>query len=154
MNNSISFADSQEAIFRRSVRRSVRTSPLTKGQRDVLMAFMNHWMHHRKSKDGMVHPGREKIAKKAGVTIKTVSRLFEVLRFYDVISAEAHLNGLNGCATLYSVNTIRFFEFCAMKRDDVRNTVGQMSRVGGGTKCPAVLDDASNVVPFTKKGSF
>ena len=83
------FKDSQEAAFRRLVRDEIRRGPFTKGQRDAFLVFINHWFHHRNSKGGMVHPGRKKIAQKSKVTIKTVSRLFEILRHYGVITAEA-----------------------------------------------------------------
>lgn len=145
------FKDSQEAAFRRLVREQIRKGPFTKGQRDALLAFINHWFHHRNSKGGMVHPGRKKIANKAGVTIKTVSRLFEILRHYRVITAEAHLNGLHGNATLYSVSTVHLYALCSVSKADFRNTVGQMSQLKGGTKCPAVLDDVSNVISFPKQ---
>lgn len=155
MNQSATtFKDSQEATFRRLVREQVRKGPFTKGQRDVVMAFINHWFHHRNSKDGMVHPGRQKIAKKAGVTIKTVSRVFEILRHFGVIVAEDHLHGLHGNATLYSVSTIHLTALCRLSKADFRYTVGQLSQPKGGTKCPTVLDDASNVIPFpTAKGA-
>ncbi|HCT33047.1 MAG TPA: hypothetical protein DF966_07790 [Sulfitobacter sp.] len=140
------FKDSQEAAFRRVVRSQIKRGPFTKGQRDALLAFINHWFQHRTSKGGMVHPGRKKIAAKAGVTIKTVSRLFDLLRNHGVIVAEANLNGLHGKATAYTVSTVHLTALCGMKKADLRYTVGQMSRVEGGTKCPTVLDDSSNVI--------
>ena len=143
-----SFKDSRELAFRRRVRDEIRRGPFTKGHRDALLAFINHWFHHRNSKGGMVHPGRKKIAQKAKVTIKTVSRLFEILRHYGVITAEAHLNGLHGCATLYSVSIIHLDALCRVSKSDFRNTVGQLSQPKGETKCPTVLDDASNVIKF------
>lgn len=142
------FRDSQEATFRRMMREQIRKGPFTKGQRDVVLAFINHWFHHRNSKDGMVHPGRKKIAKKAGVTIKTVSRVLELLRHYGVIVAVDHLNGLRGNATLYSVSPIHLTALCSLSKDEIRYTVGHLSQPKGGTKCPTVLRDASNVIPF------
>ena len=99
----------------------------------------------------MVHPGRKKIARKAKVTIKTVSRVFEILRHYGVITAEAHLNGLQGCATLYSVSIMHLDALCRVSKPDFRYTVGQLSLPKGETKCPTVLDDASNVISFQNK---
>ena len=48
------FKDSQEAAFRRVVRSQIKRGPFTKGQRDALLAFINHWFQHRTSKGGMV----------------------------------------------------------------------------------------------------
>ena len=149
MNQPItSFKDSQEATFRRRIREAIRKGPFTKGQRDALLAFMNHWMHHRKSKDGIVHPGRKKIAKQSGVTIKTVSRLFNALRLTGVITAEDSLHGLHGNATEYSVNVMRLLHVCAMSKTDWRRTVGHLSQLAGETKCPTVLSDGYNVINF------
>lgn len=144
----MSFEDSQEAAFRRVVRKAVQNGPFTKGQRDALLAFLNHWFHHRKSKGGIVHPGRKRIAKKSGVTIKTVSRLFLVLRETGVLMAEGNLHGMRGNATDYSVSIPHLMAVCAMSDVDWRNTVGQLSQPSGGTKCPTVLSDADNVIQF------
>lgn len=145
------FKDSQEASFRRVIRDEIRRGPFSKGQRDALLAFMNHWFAHRNSKCGIVHPGRQKIAKKAGVTIKTVSRLFEILRLYGVIEASDHLNGLRGNATEYTVDTEVLGAVCRLKKAEWRQTVGQLSQPAGGTKCPTVLGDAQ-IIPFAMGG--
>lgn len=138
----IGFGESQEATFRRVVRDQIRRGPFSKGQRDALLAFMNHWFVHRSSKCGVVHPGRKRIAKKAGVTVKTVSRLFEILRFYGAIEVVDNLNGLRGNATEYTVNTEVLSAVCRLKKADWRKTVGHLSLPSGGTKCPTVLGDA------------
>lgn len=149
MSKSItSFKDSQEAAFRRVVRSAIRKGPFTKGQRDALLTFLNHWFHHRNSKGGIVHPGRKRIAQKSGVTIKTVSRLFLVLRASGVLVAEDNLHGMRGKATDYSVSIPHLMEVCSMSKADWRNTVGQLSQPKGGTKCPTVLNDGDNVILF------
>lgn len=115
----IDFQDSQEAAFRRAIRRTIAKGPFTKSEKAVALAFFNHWFFHRKYKDGIVYPGRERIAKKADVSIKTVSNVFSMLRHYGVLIPHAHLNGLQGNATEYSVNHIALLDLCTKKRADL-----------------------------------
>ncbi|MFM7858597.1 MAG: hypothetical protein ACKO96_43420, partial [Flammeovirgaceae bacterium] len=57
-----SFRDAQEATFRRLQREKVRKSNLTRTEKEIVLAFLNHWFVHRHK--GAVHPGRKKIAKR------------------------------------------------------------------------------------------
>lgn len=107
-----SFKDSQEAAFRRLVRGAIRKSEMTKSERDVTLAFVNHWLHHRNGKKAFVHPGREQIAKKAKVTVKTVSRTLAMLRAAGVLVPLKHLNGGKGKATEYRVNISALMVLC------------------------------------------
>ena len=144
-----SFEDSQEAAFRRLVRQSVRKGPFTKGERDVVLAFVNHWMHHRKKAGGIVHPGREKLAKRAGVSIRTVASVLDMLRKTGVIEAVAHLNGLYGNATEYSLSTVHLFELCqAKKTAKARNGVQNCTTSG----CAEIAHRIDNVVMFPSQG--
>ena len=140
-----SFEDSQEAAFRRLIRQSIRKGPFSKGQRDVMIAFFNHWLHHRKSVKGVVHPGREKLARKAGVTVKTVSRTLGLLRATGVITAIAHLNGLDGKATEYTVSIQHLFALCEAKKSDLPVNAGTNVPGRGGDKMSRRIN---NVVQF------
>lgn len=147
---SADFADSQEASFRRLIRDAIRKGPFTKSERDVTLAFVNHWFHHRNGSKRVIHPGRDKLAKKAGVTIKTVSRCLDVLRHYGAIEATACLHGLHGKATEYTVDVVRLLALCALKKDAVR--------YNGGTNVPTAGRDkmsrrSCDVVPFPSKVS-
>lgn len=107
-----SFKDSQEAAFRRLVRQAIRKGDLTKGERDVTLAIVNLWFHHRNGPKGYIHPGREKLAKSAGVTVKTVSRTLASLRAAGVLTP---LNGVSGggkTPTHYTVNTHALLVLC------------------------------------------
>ena len=106
-----SFKDSQEAHFRRVVRDAIRKADLTKSERDVLLALTNMWMHHKGGR-GEVHPGREKLAHRAGVTTKTVSRCLSKFRDAGVLSVVSNLKGGWGKATRYEVNLVSLFQFC------------------------------------------
>jgi hypothetical protein len=114
------FKDSQEASFRRIIRQTIRKGPFTKSEREVVLAFINHWFQHRKSTKGVVHPGRKKLAKRAGVSIRTVASVLDLLRTHGVIDAKAHLHGLHGNATEYTVCTVALTELCAKKKADIR----------------------------------
>lgn len=139
-----SFADSQEAAFRRVIRASVRKGPFTKSEREVVLAFVNHWLNHRNSTKGVVHPGRQKLAKKAGVHVNTVKSTLRLLREQGAIIAIAHLNGLYGNATEYAVDVDALFDLCAKKKGDPALNGGQNCPTSGRTKIVHRSYDALN----------
>jgi len=104
------FKSSQEAAFRRLVRHSIRSGDFTKGERDVIIALVNHWFHHRAK--GPIHPGREKIAKKAGVSVRTVASTMSMLRAASVLNPVSNLKGGHGAATRYTINSHALFVLC------------------------------------------
>lgn len=106
------FRDSQEAAFRRIIREAVNKGPFTKSERDVTLAMVNHWFHHRKGRNGFIHPGREKIAKRAKVTVKTVSRTFAVLRAAGILMPISGVFGGGNQSTRYTVNTHALLVYC------------------------------------------
>jgi len=112
------FLDSESAKFRRVMRSAIRSGKFTKSERDVMLALVNHWFAHRAKDDGIIHPGRKKLAKKAKVSLKTVSRCLGMLRENNAIIAVAHLHGMNGNATEYAVDTAAFFKLCGAKIPD------------------------------------
>lgn len=105
------FKDSQEAAMRRMVRDAIRKGPFTKGQRDVALAIVNHWFHHN-GKRAPIHPGRDKLARKSGVTVKTVSRTLGMLRAAGVLVPVSSLRGGWGSATKYRVNIAALMTLC------------------------------------------
>lgn len=107
-----SFKNSQEANFRRMVRQAIRKGPFTKGERDVTLAVVNMWFHHKGGPKPYIHPGREKIAKKSGVTVKTVSRCLATLRASNVLAAVNGLSGGGKVATKYTVNVWSLMTLC------------------------------------------
>lgn len=89
---------------RRDARRRVGKLPLTKSERDILMAVVNLWFAHR-YKAGFIHPGRERLAKKAKVkSVKTVTRALARFCHMGFIEAGAYPKGGTGKATHYRVN--------------------------------------------------
>ena len=144
------FEDGQEAAFRRLVRQHIRKGPLTKSERDVTLAFFNHWFHHRKK--GAVHPGREKLAKKAKVSIATVKRTLSMLRQQGVLIATAHERGLNGKATEYLVNPVALYRLCDHGKRVISVNGGSNDPTSGRVKMTHRLYD-TNIVPFpSQKG--
>lgn len=138
MNQPItSFKDSQEAAFRRIVRDAVRKGPFTKCERDVALALVNHWFHH-KSKAAPIHPGRALIARKANVTEKTVSRAMAKLRAAFVLDPVANLSGGYKTPTKYRLNIPALMTLCGCdwldqfmlgRRQNVPVVTAQMSRL-------------------------
>ena len=74
----MSFRHSNEAAFRRAVRAAIRQSALSKSEQAVTLALANLWFHHKPK--GEMHPGRAKIARRARVSIKTVTRTMAKLK--------------------------------------------------------------------------
>lgn len=112
------FSDSGEAAFRRLIRAAISQGPFTKSQRDVTLAFFNHWLHHKASAKGFVHPSREALAKGAGCTVKTVSRTLGLLRAAGVISPMTGLRAGQGKSVQYKVKTYPLFCLCGMDWTD------------------------------------
>lgn len=161
------FKDSQEAAFRRSVRRDIHRGPFTKSERAVVLAFFNHWFQHRKKAGGVVHPGRKKLAKRAEVSIRTVASVLDLLRKHHVIQATAHLNGLHGNATEYTVCTVALSILCRKKKQDIRvygvqncTTRGRAKiahriyTYANGCLSPIQEDGKSNVIAFPRKAGM
>lgn len=106
-----SFKDSQEAAFRRMVRDAVRKAAMTKGERDVTLAIVNYWFHH-KGTGKPIHPGREKLAKRAGVSLRTVASTLAMLRAAGVLNPVSNLKGGFKTATRYQVNVSALLSLC------------------------------------------
>lgn len=114
----ISFKDSQEAALRRFIRSIIKTAPdLTKTDRLVTLAVMNHFFHH-KSKKEPIHPGRKKIAKAANCSIRMVASTFAKLRAAGVLIDDGYLKGGYGRATRYHVNTRALIVLCGCDLPD------------------------------------
>jgi len=142
------FTDSNEARFRRDVRADVRKGPFTKSERDVVLAFVNHWFQHRKSPKGFVHPGRTKLAKRAGVSIATVKRTLAMLRDNGAIVPVGYLEGLHGKATEYTIDTIALTELCAKKKANITRNGGSNDPTQGRVK---MTHRINNVITFPAK---
>lgn len=148
------FFDSREAEFRRIIRGAIKRGPFTKSQRDVALAFFNHWMQHRTSEKKVVHPGRKKLAEKARVSIRTVASTLELLRDHGAIIAVAHLNGLMGNATEYVVDVVALKRLCGKSKSDIRVNGVQNFPTKGSAK---IAHRSCDVVTFPshifKRGS-
>ena len=106
-----SFADSQEAAFRRQLRAAVRDADMTPKMRAVVMAVLNHWLHH-KSKKQPIHPGRDKIAKATGSSVKTVSRTYDAMRDAGILTPVSNLNGGGWRSTRYDFDANALLVMC------------------------------------------
>ena len=164
------FADSQEAQYRRFVRKCITShrSGLRKNERDMLLAIVNLWFHHRNSPKGHIHPGREKIAKRANVSVRTVATFLKVLRGAGVIVVVGRPNGEGKKPTCYTVNIDCLLEFCGVEFPETvagelaevacnfapyfahqkrQNGVQKLHTVNTNVRtCPS--HDGNNVIPF------
>lgn len=127
------FKDSHEAAFRRVIREAVRkSSDFTKSERDVTLAIVNQWFHHKAK--GKIFPGRAKLAKRAKVTEKTVSRTLAKLRSAGVLIPLTTLKGNRYRATEYRVDLVALLTFCGCDwvdifRSNVPSRMSEMSRL-------------------------
>lgn len=106
------FKKSQEAAFRKCVRDAIRQSySFTKSQRDVVLYIANLWLHHRNGREGVIRPGRERIAKKANVSVRTVASVMADMRDAGVLIPVAYPKG-GRRATQYKMRISKIFEYC------------------------------------------
>lgn len=97
----ISFHDTDAAAERRAMRRAVSRLSLSNNERVVLQYLVNVWFIHRGK--GAVHPGREAIARKTNVSVRTVQTYLGKFRDLGFIRAIDYAKG-GRRATRYSVD--------------------------------------------------
>lgn len=92
--------------FREIIRRIGRKD-LTKSQKAILEVLVNLWFAHRYG-EGVIRPGRERLAKRCDVHVNTVKSTLDRLRTLNVITAVEYASG-GSKATRYTVDldTIR-----------------------------------------------
>lgn len=107
------FSRSIEMAYRRMVRASVRACPdLTNGDREVLVAMLNLWWHYGGARP--IYPGVARLAKKTGVTERTVKRALAKLRAAGVVDVASHASGGKG-ATRYAIDEVSVLILCDAK---------------------------------------
>lgn len=157
------FKDSHETAYRRLMRGAVRKGLLTKGERDVTMALLNVWFHHRNGPKKFIHPSRAAIAKKAGVSEKTVSRTLYLLRSCGALIVMSDLRGGHHRATRYRFDDLALLVMCGLDIEvfnaamtgknaiTYRDICPAKNRQNTGTKCPTVY---KTVEPLFEGGDF
>lgn len=156
-----SFKDSQEAAYRRLMRDAVRKGGFSKSERDVTLAILNMWFHHRNGPKGFIHPSRKMIAKKADVSVKTVSRTLAMLRGFGALVPVSGTRGGKSHATQYKVDDLGLYQLCGgdmqkiiaamtpAKRDKCPGINGAQS----GTKCPTVYSNVQGAESLAKNAN-
>jgi hypothetical protein len=96
-----SFHDTDAARERREIRRSVSRLKLSNSEKAVLQFLVNVWFVHRGK--GAIHPGREAIAKRANVSVRTVQTYLGKFRDLGFILATGYAKG-GRYATRYTVS--------------------------------------------------
>ena len=155
------FKDSREANFRRDTRGRVRRSNLSRTEKEILLAFLNHWFVHRH--DGPVHPGRKRLSGKAKASRRMVNYALAMFREFGALEAVAHETGNSaegmGLATEYTVDAIKLIDLCQMtqaalqewrkkarERAAANNGVQKFPASGGAKSAPR--NNECNVIPF------
>lgn len=106
------FRKSREASWRRYLRSAVRQSAMTRAQKDVTLGVLNLWLHHRNGPKAVIHPGRERLAKDAKVSVRTVAATLKALRDAGVLKARKHAHGEGQKPTEYTMNTLALIVHC------------------------------------------
>jgi hypothetical protein len=133
---SAAFKSTLEASFRRVVRDVIRDSYMSKGEQAVTLAVVNLWFHHRNGPKGHIHPGRERLAKTAKVSVRTVAATLAKLREGGVLIVVGRPRGEGQKPTQYKVRLTEIFRFCGadlpewMEGDLTRHAGSQ-----GGQNC-------------------
>lgn len=109
---SAAFAGSPEAALRSLVRAAIRKSEMTRAERDVSLAIVNLWFHHKSGPQGYIHPGRKLLAKRAGCCEKTVMRSLAFLRAGGALITVSHATGGKHTATRYRVDISALLGMC------------------------------------------
>lgn len=159
------FKSSREAAFRRIYRDIVRRSHLTRAEKDVTMAFLNHWFLHRHK--GQIHPGKNKLAARSKASLPTVKRTLAMLREFGVIEAVAFETGNSaegfGKATEYTLDTEALTKLCRTAKADLKwwreGQRGSKTGKDGGSKDPTSggikknpRNNSAIIIPFPKQG--
>jgi hypothetical protein len=107
------FRQTPEYSAQQMIRRVIRQAKtLTRAERDVTLVVVNAWFWHR-ALDGQIHPGRKRIARKAGCCVRTVASVLDRLRNAGVLMPIQYLKGGNR-STRYRVCTLAIFDFCGV----------------------------------------
>lgn len=154
MRNATSEAAPNAAYLRRLIARSSYTPT----QRSILNAMLGLWFRHGFEP---VHPGREALAKKARVCVKTISRQLAILVRQGVLVVHAFGKGGVHRATQYRINVVRLQEMCGASHaleivppevihrgaefgKNVPQIAGQVSRKSLAKNTPKVRDKMSH----------
>lgn len=109
----MNFTNSQEASFRRAVRRAIKDAQdFTGKEKEIVTYIVNLWFHHRNGPKGYIHPSKKLIAKKVGCSVRTVATCLLKLRVVEVIRPVSHMNGGKAFATRYKVDIAGLLVFC------------------------------------------
>lgn len=149
----IDFKDSSEAALRRLYRSAVRKSKtLTRCQRDVTLAWLNHWLHH-KNKRQPIHPGKNKIMKAAQVSRRTMMETTRLLEAGGVLRPVRHERGGRGKATEYAFNVHALMVLCgATWFEEYTRAAGQFAPFNHGNLPPLRADKGgSNCPPYIER---
>ena len=89
---------------RAQLRRWIKAIKMTRAQRDVLEWLVNHWLRHRLTKGGIIHPGILKIGVGANCCERTVRDTLRILEGIGVLVPVGARNGEDGRATEYRLD--------------------------------------------------
>lgn len=157
--NIVSFEDSQEAAYRRLVRAVIRSkrAGLSNNEQAIFVAIVNLWFHHRNGREGVIRPGREKLAKRSNTSVRTVQRVLLRLREAGALNVVSNANGGGHKATRYTVNIMALMELCGVKLPEnapgnlaivVSHITSHLAHYSAQRSEPKWLTDNNNVQPI------
>lgn len=139
------FRDTPESALRRLVRLVIRKSPLTKSEQAVTLAVVNLWFHHRNGPKGYIHPGRERLAKSARVSVRTVASTLARLRDGGALVVVGRPKGEGQKPTEYRIDVSALLVICGTDLPTVMSgRLVPMGRKSGGQNCTPLKSEIAH----------
>lgn len=111
----------ERSLARQAVNKAFREGQFSRTERDVALAILNLWFHHRGAQMmGVIRPGRKYLAKHCGCCVRTVASVLKRLREANILLTIAYAKG-GRRATQYRLDTHALMVWCGVKFPEVAN---------------------------------
>jgi len=132
IRNGNTFQDTSEHAHRQFMRGAVRRAKVSKNVRDVTLSILNIWFS--KKSQGVMYPGRKKLARMSGVSIRTVATILADMRAAGALEVISHGKG-GRASTRYKMNVKGLVLFLGYKLPEVvQGTLSKITKYYSGFK--------------------
>lgn len=123
--NGKTFSDTEEHQHRQFMRAAVRRAKISKNKRDLVLALLNIWF--KRKAEGLMYPGRKKLAKMAGISIRTAATILAEMREAGALEVICYGKGGRGKATRYRMNLTKLIVYLGFKLPkEVKGALGRV----------------------------
>jgi hypothetical protein len=142
IRNGKTFTDTNEHAHRQFMRGAVRRARISKNTRDVVLAILNIWF--QKKAQGVMYPGRKKLARMGGVSVRTVATILAEMRAAGALKVISHGKG-GRASTRYSLDMKGLILFLGYKLPEVvQGTLGKVTKFHAGFRPFALWQKRAN----------